>query len=575
MELLSLTDVGLSHLDHQWFEDMPNLTNLYLYNNRLFFLPLGIFSPLTNIQALHLQSNYLTELRISSFGPSLRNVFYFYAMANQINGIQNEFVDELQSAQWLMLSENQCVDNIFVDVVNNREMVRTALADCIASFRAPSISCSYFGGDPDTEYFCIMDIHNPDGVALNAIEGEHVSGQTNNDVVSVNAFYQNTREIPNVVCRQFANLERMMITGSGIEVILPENLEGCGNLQELYVHINRIRTIPAGTFVNTPALRLLELGYNQISTIENGAFRGTSLDMLDLYNNRITDFTPSIFEGVTNLTYVDLSFNWLTGIPENAFSSLTNLRDLTIASNQLNDNIPPSAFAGLRNLRTLGLSRTSTRVLNQGWFTDLTSLEEVYLNNNILREINSTVFAPIMPTIRSIYLNYNFITMIDQVLLLDDSTPNLEYLMLRGNLCTDEDFLNVQTSRWRIFEALMTCSNNFYEQPWLSCSYSSSDDDYICQISILNPRGFNFDQIDGQHLQGRNASDVTDILGLFQSTRNIPPVLCQTFTNLRTIRMWYSGVEEINADSLRECRNLEMLDLQMNWIWRIDSGSFL
>lgn len=576
MEILSLTDVGLSHLDHEWFRSMSNLQILYLYNNRLTFLPVGIFSPLTNLQAIHLSTNFLTELRVSSFGTSLRNVWYFYAMANQLSGIQNEIVDELQSAQWLMLSGNNCVDQIFLDVPNNREMVRSALSGCISSFRQPSISCQYFGGDPDTEYFCIMDVHNPDGVTLNAIEGEHVSGQTNNDVISANAFYQNTRTIPAVVCRQFPNLQRMMITGSGIEELLPESLEHCGNLQEFYVHVNRIRTIAANTFVSAPSLRVLELGYNEISRIEAGAFRGTSLDMLDLYNNWLSDFTPGIFDGVAStLTYLDMSFNNLAGIPENAFSSLTNLLHLTLSSNPIEENLPPSALSGLTNLLSLGLSRTITRNLNPGWFTDLRSLQELYLNNNLIREINSTVLTPILPTLRAAYFNYNLINLIDQLFLMDETTPNLEYLLLRGNLCVDEDFLNVQTARWRIFEALMVCSNNFYDEPWLSCNYATNDDNYICQISIHNPRGLNFDGVDGQHIAGRNASDVTDIFGFYQNTMLIPPIVCQTFENLRVIRMWNSGIEELRAESLRECRNLEVLDLQLNWLWRIEPSSFL
>lgn len=576
MEILSLTDVGLSHLDHQWFESMPNLQVLYLYNNRLTSLPFGIFSPLTNLQALHLSTNFLTELRASSFGTSLRNVWYFYAMANQIDGIQNEIIDELQSAQWLMLSENNCIDRIFIDVPNNREMVRSALSGCISSFRQPSISCQYFGGDVDTEYFCIMELHNPDGAAFESIGGQHVSGQTDNDVISANAFYQNTRTIPAVICRQFPNLQRMMITGSGIEEILPESLQNCGNLQELFVHVNKIRTIGADTFVNVPALRVLEVGYNEISRIDAGAFRGTSLEMLDLYNNWISDFTPGIFDGVTSsLTYLDMSFNRLRAIPENAFSSITSLLHLTLGSNPIEGNLPPSALRGLTNLLSLSLSRTSTRVLNSEWFTDLRSLQELYLNNNLIREFDSEVFAPIMPTIRALYLNYNLVNLIDQVFLMDDSTPNLEYLLLRGNLCVDEDFLNVQTSRWRIFEALMTCTNNFYEEPWLSCNYAANPESYVCQISIHNPRGLSFDQIDGQHVEGRNASEVSDIVGFYQNTMLIPPIVCQTFTNLRAIRMWNSGIEELRADSLRECRNLELLDLQLNWIWRIEPSAFL
>lgn len=543
-----------------------------------------------------LTGNQISELRVGSFNESLRNLFYLYADHNRINSIESAVLDELQSISWLFLSENICANSNFFDVSNNLANVRNELSGCINNFRNDIIRCDYFGGNEWEQYFCLLELHNPDGIDFQTIEGDHQSGLTNNDVVLANAFYQNSRTIPSVICRQFPNLESMMIVSSGVEVIFTESFEHCRNLEQLFINQNRLQTIWPFSFQNSPRLRILDLAYNEISFMHQSTFRGTAIEHLELSFNRLPTYNPVWTADISStVTYLDLSFNQITTLPDAAFSNLTALNNLQLSSNPLT-SIPSNAFTGLNRLTSLALSRANIRDINPEWFSSLSSLESLFMQNNQIQVLPPTVFAAALnlrdlflygnqirelnrnsfgnglTNLHTIYLGDNLLNFFDQQFLID--ADNLEYLLLSGNLCIDEDYLNVQRLYWIIFEELRQCTDNFHMDPWISCNYVEGVNSYTCQMSIHNPRGLNFDEIDGSHVGSNTANNVTDLIGFYQNTATIPPVLCDTFRNLRSIYFWYSNLEELSEDSLRNCENLVELNLQFNWIRTIPEFTF-
>ncbi|CAL8237086.1 unnamed protein product [Boreogadus saida] len=71
------------------------------------------------------------------------------------------------------------------------------------------------------------------------------------------------------------------------------------------------------------ALQVLQLSYNQISTLEAGDLEGLhQLKKLHLQHNLISSLHPRAFVGLTNLTVIDLSFNLLTSLSPATFWSL-------------------------------------------------------------------------------------------------------------------------------------------------------------------------------------------------------------------------------------------------------------
>ncbi|KAK0147251.1 Matrix-remodeling-associated protein 5 [Merluccius polli] len=84
---------------------------------------------------------------------------------------------------------------------------------------------------------------------------------------------------------------------------------------------NRLAETPRG-LGGSRALQVLQLSYNQISTLDAGDLEGLwQLKELHLHHNLISSLHPQAFMGLTNLTVIDLSFNLLMSVSPATFLS--------------------------------------------------------------------------------------------------------------------------------------------------------------------------------------------------------------------------------------------------------------
>ncbi|KAG5666389.1 hypothetical protein PVAND_014418 [Polypedilum vanderplanki] len=485
------------------------------------------------------------------------------------------------------------------------------------------ISCDFFGtGQIEDEYGCFLTLRNPNGIEFPSIEGTHLPGFDDSDVQVVSGYMQDSPIVPSVLCRQFSNLEVIVMAGGNIRDLTPAAFENCSNLRQILLQGNQLTSIPANIFSNSNNLEILDFGSNQINEIDNNAFTGTSIQFMELSYNNLTEVNAAWFTPIaSSLIFLDLMNNRIREIGNAAFSPLTGLTNLLLAYNNI-ESIHPGAFNGLSNLLDLSLSTTTITELIPEWFSTLislrtfsatnnritslpdglftsnTNLAELYLYSNRIREIHSNAFGTATSrNLRTVYLTNNFVNNIDPVWIND--AENLQYLLLSGNLCTNRDFFNVQDIRWRIFEELMQCIDNLLLDPWINCNYNMQGDQYSCTLSTHNPNGFNdFTEIEGDHLPDRANADVVSVTALYQNTRIIPSILCQSFPNLRSMLFMMSNLEDLMEESFTNCANLEILyfhnnringipdftfrsnanlrqiDVGMNWIENLNENSF-
>lgn len=123
-----------------------------------------------------------------------------------------------------------------------------------------TISCSYSQLSPQLPYTCHLTINNPIGLDnFVTIPGQHLPGRGNVDVTSLSASFQNTVNIPSVICRQFPNIQDLYMTSNNIQVIGESSFAGCGNLLQVSLVMNNIMGVPGNTFRNNPQLAVLNL----------------------------------------------------------------------------------------------------------------------------------------------------------------------------------------------------------------------------------------------------------------------------------------------------------------------------
>lgn len=98
-------------------------------------------------------------------------------------------------------------------------------------------------------YTCHLTINNPNGLDdFTEIAGFHLANRGNADVTFLSATFQNTRNIPSIICRQFPNIRELYMSASNIETIGESSFSGCANLQQVTLVMNRIGAIPDNTF---------------------------------------------------------------------------------------------------------------------------------------------------------------------------------------------------------------------------------------------------------------------------------------------------------------------------------------
>lgn len=98
----------------------------------------------------------------------------------------------------------------------------------------------------------------------------------------------------------------------------------------------------------------------------------------------------------------------------------------------------------------------------------------------------------------------------------------------------------------------------------------------MCELSLNNIAGRNhFTSVPGNHVGQNTNADVRLVEALGQETRNVPSIICQTFTNTEDLYIINSGLEIVDETSFTGCTRLSRLILPYNNIHFLPSDVFL
>lgn len=97
----------------------------------------------------------------------------------------------------------------------------------------------------------------------------------------------------------------------------------------------------------------------------------------------------------------------------------------------------------------------------------------------------------------------------------------------------------------------------------------------MCELSINNIAGRNhFTSIPGTHVGQNTNTNVRLVEAILQRTRNIPVIICQTFTNVEEIYMIRSEIGFLDGTSFAGCTQLTKLILSYNHIQNLPANLF-
>lgn len=176
------------------------------------------------------------------------------------------------------------------------------------------------------------------------------------------------------------------------------------SLESLQLQENRITYITSGALRQLGNLTRLDLEDNRIRAIQPGALKGLrKLQILTLKGNKLTSLPTNL---PPSLTYLDLSANCISALDLPSLSALVNLQVLKINSNCLR-SVPERAFDSLPRLSSVNLANNLWvcecdilylyRWLLGGRLkmaTDLVCSEPVHLAHRLLLSLSVMVICP-------------------------------------------------------------------------------------------------------------------------------------------------------------------------------------
>ncbi|KAF7994457.1 hypothetical protein HCN44_003929 [Aphidius gifuensis] len=308
-------------------------------------------------------------------------------------------------------------------------------------------------------------------------------------------------------------------------------------IEDFMLNNNRLKIIEKGLFnyPNSNMIRNIYLQNNFIDKIDDGAFAGLDIMILNLAGNKFEFIGNKIFEGCK-----EMRLSEFTTELANKFDNLHNLTELRIKSGHLenikaytfhsnNKNmtllelsscsiflIEPKAFAALINLVTLDLSNNTLMRIAPGTFHGLSELKNLNLTNNNLYRIQKTAFNGLVQ-LTTFDIFYNDLTEI--------ALTTFHYLKI-------EDFMLNNNRLKKIAKGLFNCSNsNMTKNIYLQNNFIDKIDDGAfagLDIMILDLTGNNLGFIGNKMFKGCKG-----ILQLNLSGNPIKRILNNPFNNCK------------------------------------------
>ncbi|KAM9832079.1 PH domain leucine-rich repeat-containing protein phosphatase 1-like [Neosynchiropus ocellatus] len=171
---------------------------------------------------------------------------------------------------------------------------------------------------------------------------------------------------------------------------VPDWVGASSRLEVLDLSHNRVSELPARLW-SGGGLKKLLAGWNQLRALGDGP--GPSpLEVLDLQRNQLKELPQSLFLRAQSLRLLNVSANRLESLPAPGPSEESGLEELYLTSNLLTDRCVP-LLGGHGQLRVLHLAFNQLQSFTASKLAQLDQLEQLDLSGNRLRAVPTTLLS--------------------------------------------------------------------------------------------------------------------------------------------------------------------------------------
>lgn len=296
--------------------------------------------------------------------------------------------------------------------------------------------------------------------------------------------------------------------------------------------------------------------------------------------NEIRHVQENQLFGDPDIVFMSVANSNLTQIPKNALALIEfSLEYLSLAGNDFSSDEPqsefnthgsgmPTLFDRMEALKELDMRSCNIHYLRDGSFEQLIKLEKLFLSNNYIDEIGTTVFTNIQ---HLIHLDLSHNTVDENTLTRDALSKTFEGIKFDNefqfNHMQNLKFLDLSHSKVSILS-----TPSFTSMPsslrMLSLCYTtiSHIPDGMFVNSSLQVLDLSGNPSLAYYSQGgslSNLSDTLEVLSMEDSMVKSLGLICQ-LRNLKILRLEGNNINQINNNTFLGLEQLEMLDLSTN-----------
>ncbi|XP_068589251.1 toll-like receptor 13 [Cebidichthys violaceus] len=192
--------------------------------------------------------------------------------------------------------------------------------------------------------------------------------------------YQRDGDLVAIAC-EIPTLRSLLLTANDFVSINDTFLQPCSQLIDLDLSCNHLEELSEFSLGSMEQLRRLDLKNNELSRVPLGVRGLSTLEVLDMSSNVISELGCSDFLNLTRLGKLNLNHNRISTLKGCVLQDLSDLKVLNIGENGVHTLVDFSKV-NLQKLEVLDLTKNSLRQLKTGDFRSLSSLRSLYLESD-------------------------------------------------------------------------------------------------------------------------------------------------------------------------------------------------
>lgn len=344
-----------------------------------------------------------------------------------------------------------------------------------------------------------------------------------------------------------------VVENADVKMIDKDAFGNLTELTDLKIVNSIIPDIHPDTFVYAINLATVNFARSKLSGFDG--VKSESIEELDLSNCSLRKVSNTMFDNLSELTYINLANNNIAAIATSTFSNLVNLEELDLSGNLLRE-IAPNMFQNNTQLNTLNLSRNP---LEQFHFSAVSEIERLEIASSKLTNIDDS-----------------FSKNLDMLIYLDVSGNNITKISPKTfALLSDLEHIDLSNNGLKTLDPETFKNNTKLKKIILDNNDLQTLDPFVCEASQFDTYHFSCNNCHLKTLDEDTFATMPAIVTLRLANNELEHVSgVKLLNSLIHLDLSNNRISSIPIDAFSKNSALEVLNLSGNPLGALDPSVF-